>query len=159
MSRPAVRELARRSDQFSRVLELGSGASTLWFASMGKTVTSLEDDPDWAAWVRSKIDSGQSSCSVLTGDIEVLWDSTSEELASFDLVVVDHNESAGFTRIDVLKRLVAYPGYVCLDNSDRSRYSAAESIMKNHRPIRSKGMLRSPFQASETTLFVPSLNA
>lgn len=47
----ALRELVTGKE----VLELGSGGSTLWLAQRASKVTSIENDPDWFAVVKSKL--------------------------------------------------------------------------------------------------------
>ena len=46
-TRDAFRFISRLDLHGKRVLEYGSGSSTLWYARRGALVTTVEDDPDW----------------------------------------------------------------------------------------------------------------
>ena len=63
-----------------RVLETGSGASTLWFAKRAKSVVSIEDDPDWYAAVTAALAADDYTFPLVHQEIEKLraggWDVT-----------------------------------------------------------------------------------
>lgn len=155
MCRDVVDALAKSSGQYQRILELGSGSSTLWFLAMGKSVVSLEDDSEWADWVMGQVGAAGDQLEIIVGDLRDEFMAQLPQLGDYDMVVVDHNEHPGFTRMQALESLVDFQGVICLDNSDRAEYRGAASILQHHEPSRYTGMLRAPFQASETTLFWP----
>ncbi len=54
---PAIAQLLRMDLRGERLLEYGCGSSTAFFIEQGCIVQSIEDNPEWAALVRSKIGS------------------------------------------------------------------------------------------------------
>lgn len=51
---PAIHFLADRLPHHAHVFEWGAGHSTLWFAQRVATVTSVESDPGWAAYLQRR---------------------------------------------------------------------------------------------------------
>lgn len=121
----------------TRVLEVGSGNSTLWFLRQGCWVTSLEHSPEWARLVAEAASRsfeherrGRLRQHVVEGDAAV---SLVEGLpdASFDLALID-SMNAHTWRRDALRAAlpkVAPGGWVALDNSDHPNNWAAVEDM------------------------------
>jgi predicted O-methyltransferase YrrM len=59
---PAIRQLERMVSPQWRVLEFGSGFSTLWWAQRVAEVVSVEHDPGWAARLRAAGPSNVTVC-------------------------------------------------------------------------------------------------
>lgn len=142
-----------------RVLELGSGASTAWYADRAAHVTSIEDDAGWLEEVRRmlaarRLDNAELVHSPVSGfadRIAALGD------ASLDLLVVDSNEDDGIDRRDLLRAgrdKVRLGGWVLFDDSDRPTYPGGpETVIPDWHHERFVGLKPHPLTACETSLF------
>jgi len=136
-----------------RILEWGSGASTLFFARRVKEVVTIEHDPEWHAQVEAMLAERlitNCRCMLVPPEPVAALDDrggdvgryvsqraeyhglqfrryvhAAEALAEalFDVVVVDGR--ARTACLDLAPRLLAANGAVVFDNSDRSRYQEA----------------------------------
>jgi predicted O-methyltransferase YrrM len=159
MAPSAITALARLLDRTSSVvLELGSGASTTWFAERAARVESWESEPDWAAEVREQL-IRRSLANVELRTVAI--DETPRALGAgpterFDVVVVDCLESANVTRLDCVRaaaRLVRPGGCLVLDDSDRPHLQPAPTLLPDWLAERYLGIKPTPLMAVETTLF------
>lgn len=76
-----------------RVLELGSGGSTVFFAQRAEFVLSIETDPTWAPATRAELEKRDLTGKVLLqlcGNPDSEAYVASQPDASFDLLLVDH---------------------------------------------------------------------
>jgi predicted O-methyltransferase YrrM len=111
----AIRYLAQHLRPGARVFEWGSGASTVWLASRGAEVISVEHDPVWVANVRERCPAADvravpENVRDYTAAIDEFED------GSFDLVIVD-----GIYRGECLHRgasKVKPGGLLVLDDTD-----------------------------------------
>jgi hypothetical protein len=107
--------LARHLTKSSRVLEFGSGMSTLWYADRVAEVFSLEEDAAWFAAMQPKLPANATVKLALTQDEYLAFPEQ-----SYDLIMVD-----GHSRnlcIAAALPFLAPGGIIYLDNSDRARY-------------------------------------
>jgi len=99
-----------------RVLEFGSGGSTLYFGRRAASVLSFETVPDWAASVRDAV--RQQSIE----GVEVCDVSSIDECRAviggrrFDVVLVDANDLARHELVTVARAVVDPGGMVIIDN-------------------------------------------
>ncbi len=123
-------------NQKSRVLEFGSGMSTLWYAERAGMVVSVEDYRPWYEKVLKDL-GDRSSNNVdyrFAQDHQEYTGFMSSDKEKFDLIVVDgsHRESCAETATHLVKP----GGIIYLDNSDRSAVSGclemitAENILR-----------------------------
>jgi len=112
----------------AEVLELGSGASTLWWAQRGNQVTAVENDESWASRVQedSYLQPGKVNLHLIHGTRVTI----PNELMSkkYDVITVDNIGD----RISVVSKaipLLRIGGIIVLDNSDQSDYSEAARIL------------------------------
>jgi predicted O-methyltransferase YrrM len=130
---PAIRHLATIAKPEWRVLEHGSGMSTVWWAKHVAHVEAIEANPDWRERVVKKL-AKQGTTNV---NIELRTDDSYADLTAyadrtFDLVVID-----GHAREVVASqaaRVVKRPGWIYLDNSDfaaqwHEMYGEAEATL------------------------------
>ncbi len=135
-----ARFLAARDD--ARVLEWGSGASSVWLAKRAGSVTSIEHDLDWAAEMAPVLPSNAQVVPVAPTlasqsehpirshkkgfeglDFRDYVEAADRQHGVFDLIVVD-----GRAREACLERAierVAPDGLIVFDNVDRARYREA----------------------------------
>ena len=95
----AVDWLVKHADGESKVLEFGSGGSSIFFAEHYGHVIAVEHDAAWANQVRD-LGAGYPNLEVRQVDVGLLADPTllpSTLLNSTDIVVIDSVEDEGFT--------------------------------------------------------------
>jgi predicted O-methyltransferase YrrM len=139
-----------------RTLELGSGASTAWFAARCAEVISYEDDPSWYEEVRRQLN-GMRNAEVRLAPLDRMPELLSEmEPESFDLVVVDCNENEAVDRMDCLRAgrdLVVPGGLLLLDDSDKEPYREQGRALEGWPLTRFVGTKRFPLMAVETSIY------
>jgi hypothetical protein len=114
----AIRRLAARVGPESRVLEFGSGMSTVWFASRCAFVHSIETDSDWyeKVGVRLKAIGLQNVLLELRTEEHEFSSFDEYPERAFDLVMVDGGHRR--TSMETALRLVKPGGAIYLDNTD-----------------------------------------
>ena len=130
---PAIRRLDSLLNRESRVLEFGSGMSTLWFALHCGFVHSVEQDVEWHARVTSELRARNLTNVRLDLRLsEAEYGFAGDYLiGSFDLVVVDgaFRPTTALTALHALKA----GGAVYMDNTDFGAqwhyYADAEKIL------------------------------
>ena len=154
----AIGWLGRRMRRDWRVLELGSGRSTVWLAQRAASVLAFEDNEQWLQRARGLLAAAGLANVDLRGlpverfveEVEAL------EEASYDLVVVDFLESPLADRVDAVRAArskVRPGGYLLLDDSDRPAYAEADEVLAGWRRRRFAGVKDGWPQAVETTIF------
>lgn len=147
MMRPLTASVQKSgSSPQARVLEWGSGASTVWLGSLCGSVVSIESDPHWASMVRGSVG---DHVQILTPDIPPRTNAgairsrrfgfrhldfndyvnaVDHVEGRFDLIVIDGRaREACFEK--ALPRL-APGGMILFDNTNRRRYRLA---VRSHR--------------------------
>ena len=151
MARGAVQRLDRLLQPDMQLLELGSGASTAWYADRVSAVVSLEPDLGWAEHTRRATTS--RNVNVLTGPIAELAPPLLAE-DHFDVVVVDHSDEPDFSRVDALGILGSRVQIAVLDDSDRHHYVEAGRLMRDWTVERHVSFRSQPLVPTETTLYL-----
>ncbi len=154
----AIGWLGRRMRRSWRVLELGSGRSTVWLAKRSASVLAFEDDEHWLERARHQFAEAGVANVELRGLPVERFAAEVEELPDqeFDLVVVDFLESPQADRVDAVRvgRSKVKPGgYLLLDDSDRPAYAEAFELLEGWRQRRFAGVKDGWPQAVETTIF------
>ena len=153
----AIGWLRRRIRRDWRVLELGAGRSTPWFARRAGTVLSLEDNPYWHQHTTERLREEELEVDLrLTAVEEFPRAVAGLGDQSFDLVVVDFLEAPKVSRIDALRpaREKVRPGrHLLLDDSDRPGYAEAYELLSGWRRRRFTGIKDGWPEACETTIF------
>jgi predicted O-methyltransferase YrrM len=154
----AVGWLGRRARRHWRVLELGSGRSTLWYARRTASVLSFEDNLWWVARSREMLDeAGIGNAEIRELPVEQFVAAVGAlPDESFDLIVIDFLESPEAERVDavrVARDKVRPGGYLLLDDSDRPGYAPAWELLHAWRERRFSGIKDEWPEACETTIF------
>jgi predicted O-methyltransferase YrrM len=154
----AIGWLARRMRRDWRVVELGSGRSTVWYAKRAGSVVSFEDNADWAARGREALrDAGLDNAEIRTAPVEEFTrELAGLDDASCDLLVVDFLESPQAERIDAVRvgrEKVRPGGYLLLDDSDRPAYAGADEVLAGWKRRRFAGVKDEWPQAVETAIY------
>ena len=154
----AVGWLGRRMRRDWRVLELGSGRSTVWLAKRSRSVLAFEDNEHWLERARGLLaDGGIANVDLRGLPIERFVPQVGAlEDEAYDLVVVDFLESPEADRVDALRlgrEKVRPGGYLLLDDSDRPAYAGADALLEGWRRRRFAGVKDGWPQAVETTIY------
>jgi len=141
------------------ILEIGSGASTTWYARRARRVIAIESDPVWHRHVAGSLAGHPNATveAVAANDFPTRIAREPDE--SFDLVVVDGSEDClspdegrvGCVRAAAPK--VRPGGILLLDNSDWPRYAPVDAILESWRCVRFRGFTTGPLTPIETTLY------
>ena len=150
--------LRRRIRTRWRVLELGAGRSTLWFARRAGEVVALEDNSFWVSWIEQQMaERGLDNIVLRRVPIErLLAELQALPDESFDLVVVDFLESPEADRVEAVRlaRSKLRPGgCLLLDDSDRPPYAEAEELLAGWRRRRFVGVKDGWPEVCETTIY------
>jgi predicted O-methyltransferase YrrM len=149
--------LRRRIRSDWRILELGSGRSTVWLGRRAGELLSIEDNPHWHARTAQRLGELDLGVELRLSPVEDL-----PKLVAglpddhFDLVIVDFLEAPGVTRIDCIRpaRSKVRPGgRLLLDDSDRPGYAEAFELLDGWRFRRFSGVKDGWPEACETGVF------
>ncbi len=114
----------------SRVLEFGSGMSTIWYASRAGQVYAVEDSEPWYTRVLDLVRQKQLQNVWLhySNEADEYSRFMAQDAVGFDLIVVDgnHRDHCTVQALPLLKK----GGIFYLDNSDRGTATADESTRK-----------------------------
>jgi predicted O-methyltransferase YrrM len=157
MAPGAIRFLEAHMRPDFAVLELGSGASTAWFAERAARVVSYESNEQWFAstqqavadrGVAERVELRSLPLREIPAAVRALTD-------TFDLVIVDtdlDHEASRPHLVDAAAPLVPVGGFLVLDDSDRPIFDTdlPEEQWERHR---FPGIKSFPLDATETTVW------
>jgi predicted O-methyltransferase YrrM len=144
-----------------RVLEIGSGNSTIWFLHRRAQITTLESDAAWAQIVESRvrndprIESPSHLNLVNRLGAEAIDFISSLPDQKFDIVLVD----------SIPERILRGPalraarpklkpgGFMILDNSDSPAHRDAVAVMSDKKQIRFSGLTPMRLRVSQTSFW------
>lgn len=112
-----------------KILEFGSGGSTLWFAKKNVGLVSIEHDENWYKKVNeelNKIGLNVDYRLIKKNYFEVCNEFPDEH---FDLVLIDAKD-----RVDCIKRamrILKRGAFLMLDNAERPKFQIAHEILKD----------------------------
>jgi len=117
MTYPCIDYLETLDFTEASVLEIGGGASTLWWSNRAKSLCTIEEDSKWIDTLRSRLEHSNHHANLIhCPDKEQLGSITQELNSSADIIVVDGiNREAGVSA--AIKNL-APQGMIIVDNSD-----------------------------------------
>ena len=165
MCRPAVEQLEKLVVPGMRILEWGSGGSTVFCAERGAEVICIEHDASWVKLLKSELARRKLSAQVNINQIDLAAnyvDIVDQLAGNFDLVIVD-----GRRRIECVSKAhnrVVPGGWLVLDDSDREAYSPAyerlagwhKLVLKGPRPETEADpqttMWQRPHESADVTL-------
>jgi len=128
----AVNFLSNFVNENIKILEFGSGRSTVWLSKRTKYITSIETDIKWYEWVKDN--APMVDIRLLPADQHALiCDQFSNEF--FDLIILDGVDDirvkCAESSIPKLKR----NGYLLLDNAERAFYYPIIKVSVNYTRI------------------------
>jgi len=154
----AIGWLGRRIRSDWKVVELGSGRSTLWLGRHAGRVVAYEDNPWWVGRTREMIaGAGLENVEIRERPITAYADELAAlPNASVDLLVIDFLESPEAERADAVSAgmgKVRPDGLLLLDDSDRPSYAGAYELLGGWREHRFTGVKDGWPEACETAIF------
>jgi hypothetical protein len=99
-----------------KMLEWGSGMSTLWFAQRVGTLISIEDYQPWYQKVRSTLSKVDNVDYQLKANNQY-WNLDQYPDNTFDFILIDGSQRGNCAKIAITK--IKRGGYIYLDNSDK----------------------------------------
>jgi predicted O-methyltransferase YrrM len=103
------------------IIEHGSGGSTLWFAQRCKSVTAIENDPDWQEIVKKQSPENVTMVSVL------------QAFQPCDLLLIDGVPVGDRAKwIEAAPTIVKPGGWVVLDNCNRPEYAKERKHLQTY---------------------------
>ena len=159
LTRDAVRFLRTAIQPDWEIFEVGSGASTAWYARRARRVTAIESDPVWHWHVAGSLAELPNATVEAVAAHDFPMRLAREPDEAFDLIIVDGDDEGlspdegrvGCVRAAASK--VKPGGILLLDNSDWPRYSPVDAILENWRFVRYPGFTTGPLTPIETTLY------
>jgi hypothetical protein len=155
LSKSAVREISRLlvDGRHKRVLEIGGGSSTFFFSERVAFLMTIEEDARWAAHIQQKISKEANEFQLVNIKLDDWLNSRTKENMDFDIVLIDGgSDSARRKALEILPSLNPNAVYI-LDNSDREIFYQVKFVSQPKNVIRHSGLIRNPFQATETTFY------
>jgi len=154
----AIGWLGRRIRSDWKVVELGSGRSTLWLGRHAGRVVAYEDNPWWVGRAREMIaGAGLENVEIRERPVTAYADELAAlPDASIDLLVIDFLESPEAERCDAVRAgmgKIRPGGLLLLDDSDRPSYAGAYDLLNGWREHRFTGVKDDWPEACETAIF------
>jgi predicted O-methyltransferase YrrM len=122
-------EVFLEENKNARILEFGSGASTVWFAKRTNNLVSIEHHPEWYRKISDVIESEKECNSIIYKLKSRPYDHVCDQFEDnyFDLILIDGRER----RRCILKAAskVKPGGILMVDNSERRHYHSAYLLM------------------------------
>ncbi|NEQ74827.1 MAG: hypothetical protein F6K23_18340 [Okeania sp. SIO2C9] len=115
----------------AKVLEFGSGGSTIWLSKLTKNLTSIEHDGRWFQQVKNQIQK-QKNChpvdiKLLARPYHKICEKIPEE--SFDLILVDGRDRMKCFEASI--KLLKPGGILMLDDAQREKYKQAQDLLRD----------------------------
>ena len=150
----ARRLLEERLSSNLRILEFGAGSSTLFFQERVAHVTSIEDSPHWAEFLRPRLASNVTL--FLVNDMNAdsyLHPVLSGTVGLFDVIIIDGKFRNRCCQEAL--NLVSEFGVIVLDDSSRETYKEVFELLgdSGYRALRISGIKPGGLGPDETTLF------
>ena len=154
LSKPAIRALEvilkTSASEKLRILEIGGGASTQFFLKYSPSVTTIEENAKWASHILKKSE-GSEALTLVIANLSEWLNTINEKNARYDIVLIDGGTDE--ERLKALNKLyyIVPNCLFVLDNSDRAIFKSIDTVLAPSEIIRFRGLLRNPFQVTETT--------
>ncbi|RBP48114.1 methyltransferase family protein [Roseimicrobium gellanilyticum] len=150
---PILALLEERLKPDHRVLEFGSGFSTVFWSSRVKEVVAVEHEEQWLQRVKEMIPASSNVRILLVPLGDNYPRAASQAVGEFQIILID-----GRMRVDCARHCLprlASDGVILWDDSSRPRYQEgiAELEQKGFRKLRLQGLKPAGLGVDETTIF------
>lgn len=126
---PCIDFLSQRLNKNLSVFELGSGNSTLFFASRVRNISSLEHNKEWFTKINGSLPDNSKLTYVESNSSDKYLETLKTGNEKFDIVIVD-----GIFRNECLLESINHlteQGIIILDDSERNEYAEGISFVVN----------------------------
>lgn len=119
----------------ARILEFGSGSSTVWFAQRTKNLTSVEHSPEWFNEMNKILNSDKKYFKVQFFLHPTPYYDICNEFPDnyFDLILVDGRNRSGCIKNSI--RILKSGGVLMLENAERPYYQKALNLLSRWRSV------------------------
>ena len=148
----AVRFLDRIIGPATRILEVGAGNSTAWYAQRAEQVDAIDGQQEWYDKVNQQTAQlGNVSLTYVSeAEIVVYLDAI---VGGYDLVVLDTLDSVGRIAAARVLRDNHPDAIIAIDDQDWLSHRPIDDLMRGWHVRRFAGMKSVPFQVFETNFF------
>ena len=148
----AVLLLDQIINSHSKILEIGAGGSTLWYAARGGSVLSLEGSREWFL----RVSESTSSCSNV--HLELVEDHNIVSFVSslednYDVIVIDALLPEARVAVTSAAKEKFPNSVIVVDDQDWIGHREIDQIMSDWSCIRVAGIKSFPFNSYETNFF------
>jgi predicted O-methyltransferase YrrM len=113
----------------------------------------IEEDAEWARKIQTQISKSKHEFVLVNTELSLWLNSRNKHNMDFDIVLIDGGSDEARKRsLEILPTLNPKAIYI-LDNSDREIFKEINFELKPLHTTRFSGLIRNPFQATETTFF------
>jgi len=152
---PVIDLLQERLQPDFAVFEYGSGASSRWWASRVRQITSVEHDP---VWYSEGVRKAPQNLRLLLREGDAYPRAIAEENSKYHIVIVD-----GRRRAECAVHGAEYlrdDGVLIWDNSERERYQSTQAALRDRgfKHLRMRGIAPSSFELQETSILYRANN-
>jgi hypothetical protein len=153
---PAIDFLESRLQGSLRILEYGCGHSTIWLSKRAREVISLENNPEWAQRIRSRLPVNAQV--ILTESLDAWPTSIDNDIGLFNVVVIDAGNRIACARNSC--RLLSDDGVFIWDNTDGPDWPVISRMLEEQgfRSVSFRGMIPQEICLSTTTVLYRPLN-
>ncbi len=123
---PAIEYLETLALSDCTVFEYGSGNSSRYWAGRARTVTSVEDSPQWHAQVLA--DALPNQTLLLRADRDGYVGAVAQDGILYDVIVIDGNHRVECTQAAMAR--LQPGGMIVLDNSDRATEGRCSALLR-----------------------------
>jgi predicted O-methyltransferase YrrM len=155
---PCIDFLSQRLNKNLSVFELGSGNSTLFFATRVRNISSLEHNKEWFTKINGSLPDNSKLTYVESNSSDKYLETLKTGNEKFDIVIVD-----GIFRNECLLESINHlteQGIIILDDSERNEYAEGISFVVNasFKRIDFVGIAPGLLYSKTTTIFYKSDN-
>ena len=155
LPRSAVKALNEciKKGSVKHVLEIGGGGSSKFFADRCLSLITIEEDPTYAESIQKQLLNTECDFRLIQCETEIWLNQLDKQDTEYDLILIDGATDEVRKKCLIKLAEIYKNAIIVLDNSDREIFRGVEYEVRATKIARYTGVLRNPFQASETTFF------
>lgn len=155
LPRSAIKALDKcfKKGSVRSVLEIGGGSSSKFFAARSSSLITIEENPAYADSIKKDLSNTECDFHLIQCETETWLNQLQKQDTEYDLILIDGATDAVRKKCLIKLAKIYKNAIIILDNSDREIFRGVEYEVQATKIARYTGVLRNPFQASETTFF------
>jgi predicted O-methyltransferase YrrM len=139
-----------------KVLELGSGWSTLWFSNIGCNILSIEHDVDWFLEVNKKLFENRLEAHLLYLNPTMIENTVNGLNPDYDIILIDCIDELRIPCLKIARYKIRKRGWIVVDDTHWEEMKPVAEIMKGWQSRVIKGIhtrKTGEVKEHETTIF------